>query len=580
MLRELGSRPASTWAALESIADGRTQLVVVERAARGGSGADPEIADWVRDAKRLATLEHPNVARVRDVVIRSDEVIVATEFVDGVTWAQLSTATPPPSLEVALRVLVDVLTGLAAVHNLRDAARVPLKLVHGALTPRCVIVGVDGVSRVVGAARLHSPTALRQGRESAHLAPEVLLADDSADARADTYSVGVMLWEALTGRPLFPNMQPSAIVTHLLSGRVPRATAPDGLPWAAPLVDVAARALSPDPQKRFESASAMAAELRRVAGTRLPAPVRAAALVRATFGDRIQARRDALERGETHSNHVSPVDSPTSRDSVPVDIDVDVSRMSSASTPAPPPVSETAPTKPPPELHPGPAAVTKLAPAPLPRLVLAQPPPARLANGLIATPPMRPPVRTLNGMVPPPPPALPPAPTPAAAAPAQQPPVTSIGEIPTPLVPIVARAAGFVPTAPPIEGPGPSETRPRRTIVLVASAAAAALFAMGALAWWVESRPPSPRPAASTSEVAMGTETTIAIATPTATRTTTTTTTATATATATATTTATPTPTPDRTEGLPRASTPSPPWNATPPRPRTSTRRTYEPEGI
>ncbi|MGH7298081.1 MAG: protein kinase domain-containing protein, partial [Polyangiaceae bacterium] len=280
-----------TRAALDTQSEGRNKVVVAERVARGGMHGDQEIADWIRDARRLATLEHPNVVRVRDVVIRGEDVMVVGDFVDGVRWSELVWATPRPLVEIALRVLIDVLSGLSAIHNLRDAKREPLRLVHGELTPDCVIVGLDGVARVASTCRLKSAIA-RPGRDgSAYLAPEVLLADESTGPKADVYSVGVMLWEALSGKPLFPNTQPSAIVTHLLSGKVARPTIPEGAVWAAPLVEVVACAMAADPEKRFASAAALAAELRRIAGPKLSPPVRIAGLVRGTFGDRIRERR-------------------------------------------------------------------------------------------------------------------------------------------------------------------------------------------------------------------------------------------------------------------------------------------------
>jgi serine/threonine protein kinase len=340
LVRELGSRVVPAWAAHDLRAEAAKRLVVVERIERGGPYSDQEIADWVRDARRLATLEHPNVGRLRDVVIRTEDVLVVADFVDGVRWSELSAAAERPSLEVALRILVDALTGLSALHNLRDAKREPLKLFHAELTPDCIIVGIDGVARIVSACRVKSARA-RPGRGgSAYLAPEILLEDDSADARADVYSAGVMLWEALTGRPLFPNTQPSAIVTHLLSGRVARATVPEGSPWAAPLADVATRALSVDPARRFPSAAALAAEIRRVSGVKLPPPARVAGLVRGAFGDGIQKRREALERGD--------VEESTGHE-IPVILESD--RPSSLPTPVPPsidPIEEPPPAKPPP----------------------------------------------------------------------------------------------------------------------------------------------------------------------------------------------------------------------------------------
>lgn len=513
MLRELGNRVVPAWAALESLADGRTQLVVVERVARGDIYGDQDIADWVRDARRLATLEHPNVARVRDVVIRGDEVLVVSEFIDGVRWSELMADAQRPSIEIALRVFVDALSGLSAVHNLRDAKREPLKLVHGELTPECLVVGPDGVGRVVSASRVKSATA-RPGRAgSAYLAPEVLLADESADARADVYGLGVMLWEALTGRPLFPNTQPSAIVTHLLSGRVPRATVPEGSAWAAPLADVAARALSADPEKRFASAAAFAAELRRIAGPKLPPPVRVAALVRGTWGDRIRVRRAELERGEVRAREVSGV-APPPGDDIPIDV---AERLSGA----PEAEVNTASTKPPPPLHPAPEPRPMAQPPPLPQGLAqphahAQPPPL---------PAPRPRLPTLAGVAPPaaidhdvsgpgtpvvvpsssrPPPAPPEAPA------ARPPGIAALHIPPAPLVPAelvettgvppAERPRHVVPVSPPatlpaLPGVGASQHRNRRALTLALLFGPLVLAVLGVVVWLLARSPQPPEAA-------------------------------------------------------------------------------------
>jgi serine/threonine-protein kinase len=359
-LRELGARAVPTWAALDSPPGGRAQLVVVERGRRGESFDDEEIGDWVRDARRLATLDHPNVARVRDVIIRSDEVLVVSEFVDGVRWSELARGVSAPSLEIALRVLVDALTGLSAVHNLRDAKRQPLKLVHAGLTPDCIVVTSDGVARVLGASRLRSSMARPEPSAAGYCAPEVLLADDSADARADVYSIGVLLWEALSGRVLFPDAHPSAIVTHLLSGKIRTPTVPESIRWAAPLGEVAIRAMSADPGKRFASAVALATELRRISGAKMVPTVRVAAAVRSTFGDRIRARRQELECGDSLVREVLADAAPTfPSEEIAIEIE---ERSSRAPTPVPPAhVVEAAVAKTRPPLDPPPAVPERTA---------------------------------------------------------------------------------------------------------------------------------------------------------------------------------------------------------------------------
>ena len=365
LIRELGASAIPVFGALELRPDGSSRLVVVERASMRGF-EEAEIGAWIGDARQLAQLDHPNVVRVREVIHRGGEVRVVSDFVDGVRWTELaSEATGARSerasaapLEAALRVFVDALAGLSALHNLRDAKRQPLKLVHGGLTPDCLLVGSDGITRVLGASRLRSASARLPGSGSAYLAPEVLLEDDTADARADVYSIGVMLWEALSGRPFLPHLQPSAIVTQLLSGRLPAVTTPSAIPWASPLAEVVTRALSANPEKRFASASTMAAELRRIAGARLPAATHVASLVQVAFGEAIRARRQGLESGEARSNVPSlSLAVPRQVPDEGIDIDLDEEEAAEASS--------TAPTLPPPGPEPEPRTV----PVPLPSAV-------------------------------------------------------------------------------------------------------------------------------------------------------------------------------------------------------------------
>jgi serine/threonine-protein kinase len=477
LVRPLGARVVPSWAALDASAGSQLRLVVVERVNRGAEYGDQEIADWVRDARRIATLEHPNVARVHDVVIAGEEVCVVSDYVDGVRWMELVAAEPRPPLEVALRVVVDVLTGLSAIHNLRDAKREPLKLVHGELTPECIVVGLDGTSRIVSTARLRSATARPGQSGSAYLAPEILLADESADARADVYGIGVILWELLSGRPLFPNTQPAAIVTHLLSGRVPLPTIPDGNAWAAPLADLTARALSADPSKRFASAAAMAAEIRRIAGPRLAPPTRIAAHVRGVFGDRIRSRREQLDKGEVPATQAAqPVE--------PVEGEIPISV-----TPSPVPPQPTATTKPPTPLA-APPSVPKLAPPAVPKLAPPAPPRISVPTPLVAMP--IPPAARLPEDL-----------KPGLGEVRVQPPAAETrAESPAPAVP---------PVVTPLDSPPPAP-RPRSRGTTLALLAVSVVLGAAAVVWWLALRSPEPTAAATP---AVSTSAPVAVAPPT-----------------------------------------------------------------
>src|ERR1019366_6287481 len=93
LLRPLGAQSVPAWAALDATVEGSGRLVVAERAQRRAFD-DADIADWIRDARRLEALDHPNIARVRGVLIRSHEILVVTEFVDGVRWKELPASAP------------------------------------------------------------------------------------------------------------------------------------------------------------------------------------------------------------------------------------------------------------------------------------------------------------------------------------------------------------------------------------------------------------------------------------------------------------------------------------------------------
>jgi hypothetical protein len=456
LLRELGTQAVPTWAALESRVDADARLVVVERAERDAF-EDGEIADWIRDARRLSALDHPNVARVRDVIIRSRDILVVSEFVDGVRWRELGATA---ALETALRVFVDALTGLSALHNLRDAGdpkRQLFKLVHGGLTPDCIIVGLDGIARVVGASRPRSATARLAGTGSAYLAPEVLLEDDSADARADVYSIGVMLWEAMSQRRFLPNLQPSAIVTQLLSGRVPPVSVPPSTPWAAPLADVVIRALSADPEKRFPSAAAMAAELRRIGALKLPLAVRIAAGVRTAFGEAVKARRAELERGDILASESGMRGSRPASEELSIDVsDAEMIPEASqtASTVPPPMLLETTPAE-----SDGLRSVTADEGAPAVPTLIVVPPVAPVTALQVAAPPLPAPMVAPQAVAP----VRVPTPAPTAIAPAMAPVPPPVAIEPAmALMPVVSPQA---PAVAPLVATTNVSTAPRAPVV-------------------------------------------------------------------------------------------------------------------
>jgi serine/threonine-protein kinase len=319
MLRELGCRAQHSYAAIRE----PHEIVVTQRFVRVRTAAHVALAKeeratpvdgeamalLLRDARCLAKNWHPNVARVRhvDLVQTGDmlrtELTIASELLEGTTLEDLteaahsdqaSTAGSPLGVAVLARILLDVLVGLHALHTLRDAMAAPLGAIHGELCPANVVVGKDGITRLVNVLRKR-PVRVALGSEAVgYAAPEALDTGGTDDARSDIYAVGVMLWEGLAGRRLYDEVEPSRVLARQREGELAQPPVDPSSPFAR-LADVAMRALSFDPALRFRGASEMAAELRSIAGIHLAAGGAVAARVVALTGERIRTRRAMLD---------------------------------------------------------------------------------------------------------------------------------------------------------------------------------------------------------------------------------------------------------------------------------------------
>jgi serine/threonine protein kinase len=302
LLRGLGARALPAYAAVDPKPGTPARaLCVVERLAREPDVSPEAAAEFLRDAKRLAQVRHPNLVQVRDVVVGASTVLLVTDWVEAEPLSEVEKGAAAKGttfpLAVSLRILVDLLEGLSAFHELRDAKREPLNLVHAEVAPRNVLVGVDGRSVLahplrapIGAARSYAPEV------TGYLAPEVLLGDQTADQRADVYGAGVLLWEALMGRRMHVDGEDvGEIVMRILGGKIDAPAAPADAPWAAPLAEAAKKATAPDPSVRFANATEMLTELRRSIGARLAPKTQIASIVDTAAGEHIRARRRALD---------------------------------------------------------------------------------------------------------------------------------------------------------------------------------------------------------------------------------------------------------------------------------------------
>jgi eukaryotic-like serine/threonine-protein kinase len=215
-----------------------------------------------REAHLAAYLRHPNIARVLDAGLEDGTFYIATEHVPGVELAQIleriareGRRVPP---EMAIPITLDVLSGLEHAHDAVDANGEPLSVVHRDLGPRNIMISFDGRVKIIdfGSARgrvdnfqTAPGTIIGTPR---YVSPE-MVAGHQADRRSDLYSVAVVMFEMLTGRPLVPPGQPIQVLSWIATKIPPRLS--DVEP-AAPRAfdDILRKGLEKNPDDRWQTA--------------------------------------------------------------------------------------------------------------------------------------------------------------------------------------------------------------------------------------------------------------------------------------------------------------------------------------
>ena len=228
--------------------------------------ADPEFVAMFLDEARLATrISHPNVVSVLELVTEGAEIFLVMEYVRGAPLSLLRNrgktrpaAVPPP---IAVSILSGVLCGLHAAHEATDESGACLDIVHRDVSPQNVLVGADGVARILdfgiakAMGRLQTTQKGQLKGKLSYMAPEQI--DGSGvSPLTDVYAASVVLWEALTGQRLFLASDEKGTLGRVFNFVVPPPSSiTSGL---SPLLDrVVLRGLDRDPSKRFGSAREM-----------------------------------------------------------------------------------------------------------------------------------------------------------------------------------------------------------------------------------------------------------------------------------------------------------------------------------
>ena len=227
------------------------------------------LAMFLDEARLAARLNHPHIVTTNEVGQDGQRYFMAMDYLDGRTLDRVrrrsAAAGSPFTLAMQIRVVCDVLAGLEYAHNLADFDGRPLGIVHRDVSPQNVFITFDGQVKVVDfgiAKAADSTNETRAGMlkgKIVYMAPEQALGQ-KVDARADVFSAGVMLWEALVGRRMWQNKSDLEVLRAVVAGDLPRASTVNPN-VSRELDEICARAMAFNRDQRYPSAGALQDDL-------------------------------------------------------------------------------------------------------------------------------------------------------------------------------------------------------------------------------------------------------------------------------------------------------------------------------
>lgn len=226
-----------------------------------------------REAQFISRLAHVNIARVIEAGFEESKFCISMDFIRGQTLAAIIGAARdrcvrlPP--EFCIAVIIEVLAGLRHAHEACDDEGVALEFVHRDLSPQNIMIGYDGIPKVIDFGVAHGRV------DGFHTAPGMIIGTlrymspeqaqtGEIDGRSDLYTIAAVLFEVLTDRALVPEGQAVDMLEHVLTAEATRVDHIDPhLPRA--LADIVAKGLEKDRKLRWQSAEEFRGALSKVA---------------------------------------------------------------------------------------------------------------------------------------------------------------------------------------------------------------------------------------------------------------------------------------------------------------------------
>ena len=253
-------------------AEGTSKVLVVKRILPS-YGRSSRFRVMFLDEARLATsLNHPNVVQVYEFFDAGEQGhLLSMEYVEGPDLGTLLEGAKTKGVRlspwVAAFIIAEAAKGLHYAHEKKDQTGTPLDIVHRDVSPQNVLLSFDGAVKIAdfgiaSAREVKEEEGVLKGKFR-YMSPEQARGE-KVDRRSDLYSLGVILWECLAGRPLHGGLGGEALLDIVRSGIVePPSTYVRDIPAA--LEEITLRALSPWAPERFPTGRELAGAVARAA---------------------------------------------------------------------------------------------------------------------------------------------------------------------------------------------------------------------------------------------------------------------------------------------------------------------------
>ena len=255
------------------ITRGWPALVVVKRMHFALNTQPEQQARFQHEARLALALSTPHVPKIHVVGEEGGTSYIAMDFVAGWTLSRVMKSRKHVKRPISIASMVDVvkgvLNGLIALHEAKDPTTGrPLDALHRDLAPKNIMLGEDGVTRLIDLGlgkstiqQWQTSTGVVMGTPG-YMAPEQVLAGQM-DVRTDLYTVGIVLWELLAGESFIPRSTTHRMLREQAKGEYRPPSPPNPVPPA--IESIVKQALSVEPGDRFPSARQFLADLEHAA---------------------------------------------------------------------------------------------------------------------------------------------------------------------------------------------------------------------------------------------------------------------------------------------------------------------------